>query len=253
MGKARVDGMFEHSDLPIRADIVETCEAAWRRVAAPGAWFDGAQRLAIAAETRNATRCGLCAERKAALSPFSVIGDHASLGALPDTVVEVIHRVRTDSGRLAEAWYRGILAQGLDDAAYVEIVGVVATTTALDTLARALGMPESPLPPPGPDAPSRHRPAGARRSVAWVPTLEPEDVTPEDPDPYPGKAPGEVYNIHRALSLAPEDNAGFFDLTAVLYLKGRELGDFSREPRAITHAQMELLAARVSAINQCRY
>ena len=31
------------------------------------------------------------------------------------------------------------------------------------------------------------------------------------------------------------------------------LRQFDREPRAITHAQIELLAARMSALNQCVY
>ena len=33
---------------------------AWQRIARCGTWWNGAQRIAIAAETRNALQCGLC-------------------------------------------------------------------------------------------------------------------------------------------------------------------------------------------------
>ena len=60
-------------------------------------------------------------------------------------------------------------------------------------------------------------------------------------------------NIHRALSLVPAEVAGFFDLDAAQYLPDAALRDFGTEYRALTHAQIEFLAARVSAINQCFY
>ena len=60
-------------------------------------------------------------------------------------------------------------------------------------------------------------------------------------------------NIHRALSLVPAEVAGFFDLDAEHYLPDALLRDFGTEYRALTHAQIEFLAARVSAINQCVY
>jgi len=37
------------------------------------------------------------------------------------------------------------------------------------------------------------------------------------------------------------------------YLPGTAMRDFSREYRAISHAQIELLAARVSPLNRCFY
>ena len=51
----------------------------------------------------------------------------------------------------------------------------------------------------------------------------------------------------------PAEVAGLFDLDAVQYLPDAALRDFGTEYRALTHAQIEFLAARVSAINQCFY
>lgn len=55
------------------------------------------------------------------------------------------------------------------------------------------------------------------------------------------------------MSLVPREVAGFFDVVNSQYLPGPAMRDFSREYRAITHAQIELLAGRVSSINQCVY
>ena len=165
-------------------------------------------------------------------------------------MVEVIHRVRTDAGRLTQAWFDGVLETGLTDAEYVEIVGVVATTTALDTFSRAMGTPIALSPEARAGEPSRRRPKGARRTIAWVPTLAPEDLTPEDVDPFTQF--GSVH-IQRALSLVPEAVIGFFDLDVALYLPQDAIRDFDHEYRAISHAQLELIAAKASAINGCFY
>ena len=176
-------------------------------------------------------------------------GDHRSLGALPDVVVDVIHRVRTDAGRLTESWLQRILDAGLSDAEYVEIVGLVATVTALDTLARALGQPLRPLPQPRPGEPTRHRPKNARKQIAWVPTVLPHDVTAEDGGLYRYGA----VHIQQALSLVPDTVIGFFDLDVSLYLMQDHIRDFGTEYRAISHAQIELIAAKASHMNGCFY
>jgi hypothetical protein len=38
-----------------------------------------------------------------------------------------------------------------------------------------------------------------------------------------------------------------------LYLRGDQMRDFGTEYRAISHAQIEMIAGRVSALNQCLY
>jgi len=234
----------------IRDDLATAKERAWDRLSSAGTWWSGSERLAIAAEVRRATHCALCRNRKEALSPYTIDGEHDSGGVLPDNVVEVIHRLSTDSGRLREAWFDEAMASGLTDAAYIEILGVVATLIGLDTFDRALGLPLRPLPTAGPGEPTRHRPKGARKTLAWVATLAPEDIAEEDPDPYPDFEP---VNIHFAMSLVPAEVAGFFDLDQALYLPQAAIRDLDKEYRALTHSQLELIAARMAALNQCFY
>jgi len=127
---------------------------------------DGAQRVAIAAETRHAPSCELCRRRKEALSPAAIEGEHDSLGDVSHIVVEVIHRIRTDPGRLSERWFRSVVAAGFSEEQYVETVSIVAHVVAIDTMARGLGLDLLPLPcrnaasrrDTGPAAPSRALP-----------------------------------------------------------------------------------------------
>src|SRR6185312_15184043 len=131
---------------------------AWETIETPGTWWTGAERVAIAAETRHALTCPLCAARQEALSPALVSGNHASLGALAVAAVEAIHRIRTDPGRIGAGWYRRVLQQGLDADRYAELVSVAAVTVAIDTFRHGLGIDALPLPAPQSGAPRRRRP-----------------------------------------------------------------------------------------------
>jgi hypothetical protein len=51
----------------------------------------------------------------------------------------------------------------------------------------------------------------------------------------------------------PDEVTSFFDVVWQQYQGPLEMRDFGREYRAVSHAQIELLAARVSALNQCLY
>src|SRR5688572_6683783 len=103
----------------MRSDLLEAHQRAWAAIAAPGTWLSGAERLAAAAEVRSAYKCELCARIKAALSPNS-IGTHDTARS------ELIHRVVNDPGRLSEKWAQSVLARGMTEGEYVEIVGLVA-------------------------------------------------------------------------------------------------------------------------------
>ena len=118
---------YDVAKLSVRDDLIAAHRHSWAHLARPGTWWSGARRLAIAAEVRNAPGCELCLRRKDALSPHAVEGSHDHSGDLPDNLVEVIHGVRNDAGRLTERWYDRVLADGLTDAEYVETVAIIAT------------------------------------------------------------------------------------------------------------------------------
>ena len=241
---------YSAAGVPVRDDIRRSHRALWEHVAAPGTWWTGAERVAIAAESRQAVGCGLCRERKEALSPGAVRGEHDTYGELPTLVVDVIHRVRTDAGRLTRDWFEGVIAAGLTAAEYVELVGVVTMVAGVDFFARTLGVPPLPLPEPLPGAPARHRPVSARPGVAWVPMIAPEDASGPEADLYGGSpfAP----NIVRALSLVPDEVRMLQQLAATHYLPFQQIPDPTAR-RSIDRLQMELVAARVSALNECFY
>ena len=98
----------EGASLDVRSDILQTQRYIWHRLGEPGTWWTGAERMAIAAETRQAAGCALCAARKLALSPFSVDGDHDRIADLPEPVVDIVHRISTDAGRLTRSWFDSV-------------------------------------------------------------------------------------------------------------------------------------------------
>jgi len=241
---------YAAAPVPIRPDLAEAHRRTWAHVAAPGTWWSGAERVAIAAETRRAAGCRLCAERRAALSPHAVAGRHDDGGALPAPAVDLVHRVTTDASRLTRRWYEETTGAGLEAERYVEALGVATLVISVDAFHHALGLPLEPLPEPGPGAPRRRRPAGAAAEEAWVPMLRADRLEAPERDLY-GGAP-RTGNVIRALSLVPDEVRAMADLSAAQYLTMRQMMRLD-SPRAIGRAQIELVAGRVSALRECFY
>jgi len=240
----------------VRSDLSRAMAVAWGKIGMPGTWWTGEERIAIATETRQAVHCALCRARREAASAAMVSGRHDNAVVLPPAAIEAIHRIRTDSGRLGVGWYQSLLAAGLSNERYVELLSVVAIVVATDTFRRAAGLPPLSLPAAKLGEPSRRRPYGARPGLAWMPTLAPEDRTTDDPDLYrenPGPRERGGGNVHRALSLVPESMIHWWDMFETMYLPAPAMRDFAHECRAISHAQIEMLAARTAALNQCVY
>lgn len=241
---------FAGADLPIRSDLIDAHENAWTAIAKAGTWLTGERRVAIAGEVRHALGCALCARIKAALSPNAVKGTHDTLRGVGAAEAELVHRVVNDPGRLSESWASGVLARGLSDGEYIEIVGVVAMVMMMDTCMRGLGLPLRELPRPQAGEPTRYRPAGARKKAAWLALTEPEDATEADGPMYPSPKAGYIY---RALSLVPQSLRDYWALACAHYLPPQYIYRFEQSIRAISRPQTEILAARVSAMHQCVY
>lgn len=244
---------YPDSPDPIRADLAEAYRWAWAHIAASGTWLSGAERVAVAEETRRARRCGLCRERKAALSPFAVDGEHDHSGALPAPMIDAVHRVTTDASRLSRAWYSSLLADGLSAEQYVEALGVTVLTISIDEFHHAMGLAPEPLPEPAAGEPSRATVPRTEIDEVWVPVMDVRKASREQ-RALLGTPPGvpKVPNVIRALSLVPEQVNAWVQVANAQYLSPDKMLGFETG-RAIDRAQMELVAGRTSSLNECFY
>lgn len=244
---------YDRSGFAVRNDLKEAYREFWATLAQPGTWWDGSERVAIASASRTALECPFCEERKSALSPYQMDGEHRTEGAqeglLNDLAIDAVHRIVTDQSRITQAYVERLQDAGISKEHYVELVGVVVTCISIDEFNRALGLPLEPLPEPKPGKPSGYRPAAIAEEVGFVPMLRSDGAVGPEADLWGKVAP----NVVRALSLVPDAVRSWMKIANVQYAMGNLL-DFSADTgRSIDRAQMELVAGRVSAINECFY
>lgn len=223
----------------VRSHIVDSHSAAIAAFAEPGTWLDAETRIAILKERRAASGCSLCHARRSALSPYGATGEHDRATDLPADLVEIVHRISTDSGRLTEKWFKQVIADGVEPEVYIEVVGLVATSLIIDSFAGGLGVE---LAEPGAaqsGEPSREKNEAVVEDGAWVPLL---DVPQEPTEVELPTAP----NIFRAMGLVPGAIAHFFSVMRAQY-------SLTEYDISLSRSQVELIAARVSALNQCFY
>jgi hypothetical protein len=251
-GRAFMTGFdYAAATVAIRPDLAAAHRAYWHTLAGPGSWWTGAERVAIAEESRNAVDCRYCAARRDAPSPYTVPGSHSHSGRVPQRVVDAVHRIVTDQGRITRSWVDDNAAHGLSHEAYVELVGVVVNVLSIDEFHRALGLPLEPLPAPRPGAVSRYRPDVLADDIGFVPTIPPDGAVGRERGLWPG---GLAANVLRALSLVPDALRDWLALAAAQYLAVERMGNFGKDDeRSIDRLQTELIAARVSAVNECFY
>ncbi|MBU1228200.1 MAG: hypothetical protein KJ698_13440 [Actinobacteria bacterium] len=206
--------------LPVPAEIVANLRSAWEEVAAPGASFTGEQRVAITAEARRAWS-------------GEAAGSAPEDAGLPPAAGEAARRLAASPHGIRRPWVEDIVGGGLGYAGYVEIVGIVSRVVASDTFTDALGLAGAPLPDPRPGPPSGEIAAVARPGQAWVPMVGATSIT-------------------QALSLVPAENAALERYHGPMYLAFEEMADPAIS-RALTRPQMEFVAARTSAVNECFY
>jgi hypothetical protein len=204
-------------------------------LATPGDWWDAPGRRATLEEARTARSCRLCDARRATVSPEAIAGTHETHGVLSAAAVDVIHRVVNDPGRLTRRWAEVQIA-ALGDAVYAELVALTAIVVAIDVYARSIGAPPPKLIEPVAGAPARERPDDVGDVGAWIPMTEQKALA----------------NVSRALSLVPRTNATWRALVNESYSRGPQMLALTWE-RALSRPQIELVAARVSQLNQCFY
>ena len=221
-------------DLPIREKTISSQRMSWEMIAGPGRWWTGAERVEIA-------RIGRAAR------------DFAAAGSdiLPEAAVHAIQKLVIDNANLNREWYEQIIASdGMTEDRYVELVAVVVHALSIDEFHRALGLELEPLPEPRDGVPSQICPKLAEQKYSWPPIVPKSGLNPGDEMLYGPMEWGA--NVISALSLIPENVRWLHDLSEGHYLSFAEM----RMPdplRAISRSQIELIAARVSALNECFY
>ena len=137
----------------------------WNTLANPGNWFTGHQRVEMAREVRSATV--KFAMRGSSLVTRDGRGSHSTCTSLPESVIEIVHRVATDPNRLTRKWFDDLIASGLTPEAYIEVLGVTIHVFMIDEFCRAIGHFTSCQPVHGHPA----RPADTVDIGAWVEVL----------------------------------------------------------------------------------
>jgi hypothetical protein len=243
---------FSDSPYPIRADLVAAYRVFWSQLANAGTWWTGAERVAIANEVRQATQCAYCADRKNALSPYNVPGEHTSADGthLDARAVDAVHRVITDQTRISKSWIQENVANGLTEGQYVELVGVVVCVFSIDEFCRALGLALEPLPDPLAGEPTGYVPSGLESDTAMVALIGADQLDSAESDLWP--APGA--NVVRAFSQVPDAVREWVAISDVQYLPLPKVRDPSSDTnRILNRMQIEIVAGRVSSHNECFY
>jgi len=239
--------LYHDSEFPIREATTTAHEQTLASFSAPGRWWTGAERAAIVAQARDA-RCeaGLQERTEAAVETQT---------DLPEVARRVARQVAVSTNDLDRGFCDQALKDGLSDVQYTEIVGIVSRASAVDVFARGIGVPSRALASPASGEPSRERPETARAEGAWVESVPGgRRGKHEAINTYGSDAVEAAPFIYRSLSLVPEEAQGLILLGTAQYITLAEFMnlDFTYDP-GITRRQVELVASRVSAINQCFY
>ncbi len=208
---------FELDDavLPVACDLREELRQQWQRLAMPGTWLSGEERVSVAREARAARTF---ADAYTGLDPL---------------LTQAAQSISAAANLITRPWVYDLFARGLAVERFVKVVGVVSRLAAIDAYVRGVGSAEEPLPDAVGGEPTRSHNRDVRLGQAFVPTH------PEDGARY-------------ALSAVPAEEDDRDRLHAQLYLSMEQMGDLTYQG-LLSRAQMELLAARVSLLNDCFY
>jgi len=227
----------ESFNYPIDNDTITTFQSIWERLAQPGYWWTAQQRIAIAQVARDAVPRDLMNRQREEPGKLSTDTDASGLSPL---VVDTIERITTESGALSGEWCAAV-CERLGEGAYGEMVAIVILLVPIDRFCLYLGRELEPFPEPMPGEPSREYPDDLVDNGAWIRQTA------------AAVADKELVNVSRAVSIVPAENTLRRQLVDALYMQGHSFFDTVWERKALSRAQLELVATRTSSINQCFY
>jgi hypothetical protein len=215
----------------VRADLVEAHAAVWAHVVWPGDWWTGAERREAAAVVLAAFG------DRSPTPPWVAVADRVEHELLSDAVVDALYRMTAHAHSLTESWYQSVVADGPDEAAFVELCGIVSSVAAVASLARTLGSALPDFPPAEPGTPRRPPLDLGRSPRNWVPVLAPGGQRAAVVEAF-GAAPGEFTLLWDVLAPAQ-------------YIADEEMVDLAWTRGTLSRPQIELVATRVASLRQC--
>ena len=221
----------------VRDDLAEAHRLAWEHIAAPGSWWSGTARVELA-ETAL-----LAIADADPLPPWGRVTSTGQLGAdlvAPVAAHDLVYRLTRHAGTMTSDAYRAA-AEELGELPYVEVCAIVSTVAAVAHFCRNVGIPVPPLPAPTAGEPTGRRPERlARARYNWVPGADPAV---------------QVAAVVQAYTAVPDEQRNTWRMADAQYMPEPEMVDpaWSRRPGGLSRAQMELVAARLTAMRDCFY
>lgn len=221
----------------LQADVREDLAQAHRTVVAdlaePGDWLRADEKVAVVRVVRAARQQP---QQPPWYRPSTDQDNNADFAPLPAAAIDVAWRLTNHPGTLTADWHAQTVAALSSSEYYVELVGVVAVTNAIDRLATMLDFDVLPLPDPKPGEP--HEPQiPSAVTTHWVPTA------------LDASGP----NVLRAHSVAPRIAELRTVVGAAHYMSGTARADLSWTRGDLDRRQIELVAGITSMHNECFY
>lgn len=198
-----------------RQDREAAVDRAWTQLAGPGPTLSSGERRQIITDAR------------AAWAGRSLSGDRGPIG-------DATYAVAVDAEGLTLEMVESFEARALDRLSYLEVVGVVARLSNIDWYCRATNRPLPQLPSRNDiEAPTGAVHPDADMTDSWVPML--------------GLASAPL-----ALDALPDEGNALRDLLEPMYIDMSDIVNWTFADE-LNRPQIEVLAARVSYLNECFY
>ncbi len=237
--------IYAESDYPTANNISAVHQNQLIQISKPGYWGNGTQRLEIAKLARD---FGI----EAGILEKPLNHETAKANNVTPVIKHLVKTLAIEPKVIDEKFFLNIIDSGLSEEEYTEIIGVVSRITNIDLYARAIGAPLPQFPKPEIGNHSKERPPEAIKEDAWVSTIPNGPAGKEiGKDLYKGRP---MPYILRALSLVPDECRSNMVLESCQYAELGRVLDFSyNHYDSLSRPQVEIIAGRVSALNECFY
>ena len=221
----------------MRDDLAEAHRLAWEHIAAPGSWYTGAARIELAQTAMMALSDPDPWPPWVCVSTTGRLGDRL---IAPAAAHDFAYRLARHAGTITRDVYDSV-SREIGELPFVEVCAIVSTVAAVWHLCRNLAVGVPALPPAVDGSPTGLQPACVESAeLNWVLVEAPADRTAAVVQAYTA-VPGEQLNTWRMADAQYMPNLDMVNPA------------WTRRTGGLSRAQMELVAARVTALRECFY